>query len=363
METTTTEPKRRSRAKAKKTTGTTRKTLNDARGFADPLCRYGELPVNHLCGLYSAIQGLPAHSVYALNRLTGLIQEAEGLPLTRKLMIRPNYQWRHGYNHPTIYRKTPGTNLLLASMKLYDSVTLSLANTTQIVQVPDSEDIEPSQHDSSLAVITSSLEICARRSSLIKSYKSHLDILSIASERAQQADSPLSIPIPKIEHKFLVPSADPKARPVYITKSLENLHVKPDSLFAFEYAVPKWNFFVIEYDRSTEDVEPTRDIKRASWLRKDLSYSAISKHPNPIYRSYLNIGNLLVLCLFHDARRMRHVMALTKQYATYPDQFLFMTIPYVDHLVDPPIMTCLFEGDWLRPDGSTFNISTLKEGR
>ena len=191
----------------------------------------------------------------------------------------------------------------------------------------------------------------------------HLDILSVASERAQQEDSPLSIPIPKISHRFAVPNPDHNAKPVYVVKTLENIHVKPDDLFAFEYVKPTWNFYATEYDRSTEDVEPTRELKRASWLRKILSYSAVSAHPHPIYKSYLNMGNLLVLCLFHDARRTRHVMSLAKKFAAYPNQFLFMTIPYVDHLVEPPIMSCLFDEDWLRPDGSTFNISTLTEGR
>lgn len=346
-----------------KTAGTVQKTMQDALGFAEPLARYGELTSKHLCGLYNAINGLPEKSTYALNRLTRLIQNTKGMPTTRLIAIRPKYQSRHGVNHPDIYRRCAGTLILLAAKKIYPPNILSLADSTQVVTVPASEEDEPMQHDSSLAVVTSSFEILARRSPLIKSYKTHLDILAIASDAARAAHSPLSIPIPKLTHRFPLPSPDPKAQTAFVTETIQNIHVKPDVVHALEYTNGKTNFLTPEYDRSTEDVEPTRNLKRASWVRKILSYSAISVHPNPIYRSYLGMGNCLVPCYFHDARRMRHVMSIAQKYAAYPPQFLFMTIPYVDHLDEPPILRCVFEDDYLRPDGSKFNISTLKEVR
>lgn len=271
---------RRLRSRPHKTSGVIVKTINDARGIAEPLDRYGELIACQIVGLYNAIHGLPQTSRHTLARLKQLFHEADGLPATAKILIRPDYQWRYGYNHQTIYRKAAGTSRFLLGQGIHDATTLRLVNTTRIVQITDDPHQEPSDHDAALALVVSSIEIAARRIPALR-FITHLDILKSASSDAQNAVSPLSIPIPEISHVF---SAGTRV-------TLKDLHVKPDALFGIEYAVPDqdFRFYALEFDRSTEDVEPSKNLIRASWLRKVLSYSAISAHPDPIYRSYLKM--------------------------------------------------------------------------
>jgi len=180
---------------------------------------------------------------------------------------------------------------------------------------------------------------------------SHLDILRHASPDAQNAQSPLSIPLPRLEHTFAGGR----------TVKLEDVHVKPDALFGVDYGSDH-KFFSLEFDRSTEDVEPTKNLVRASWLRKILSYSASAAKPKPIYETYLKVPNLLVLCIFSDAARMAHVMRLAKAYASYPSQFRFKTIAPVDPLLNAATLPQLVAEPWQRI-GGTFNILTAEEGR
>jgi len=57
---------------------------------------------------------------------------------------------------------------------------------------------EPSIHDAAVSFIASSIEIEAQ--SEHAKFISHLDILKNASREAQEAQSPLSIPIPELVH-------------------------------------------------------------------------------------------------------------------------------------------------------------------
>ena len=146
---------------------------------------------------------------------------------------------------------------------------------------------------------------------------------------------------------------------------MADIHLKPDALFGIQYPPtddPDFKFFALEYDRSTEDVEPTKNLLRSSWLRKILSYSAISQQPNPLYETYLKIPNLLVLCIFSDASRMAHVMRVVEAHASCPEQFLFKTIPPVDPLLNAASLPQLLNDPWQRL-GGTFNICTLEERR
>jgi hypothetical protein len=345
-----TERKRRPRNRAQKTTGVIVRTINDARGIAEPLERYGELLTCQITALYNAIHGLPPRSAHTLARLKQLFHESEGLPGTSKILLRPDYQWRYGYNHQTIYRRTAGTGRFLHAMDLFDPMTLRWANTTRIVQLTDDPWQEPSDHDAALSLVMSSIEIGIRRATNL-SFITHLDILRHASAEAQNAQSPLSIPLPRLEHTF----ADGK--PV----TLEDVHVKPDALFGVGYG-DDHKFFAVEFDRSTEDVEPTKNLVRASWLRKILSYSASAAKPKPIYETYFKVPNLLVLCIFSDATRMAHVMRLTQAHATYPSQFRFKTIAPVDPLLNAATLPQLVTEPWQRI-GGTFNLLTAEEGR
>ena len=316
---------RRPRTRAKRTTGVVVKTSNDAFGIAEPLERYGELAACQIVGLYNAIHGLPSSSEHCRARLGRLFHESEGIAPTRKMLIRPSYQWRHGYNHQTVYRSAPGASLFLYSQGVHDERMMQWARRTRIVSIGESGNHEPSIHDAALSFVMSSIEIAVRRGRKVR-FITHLDIIKNASREAQDAERPFAIPFPELAHTFQSGK--------YV--SIKNAHVEPDALFGVRYPPeddPDFDFFAIEYDRSTEDIEPSANLARSSWLRKLLSYSAISSGPKPIYQTYLKVPVLSVLCLFSDATRMAHVMELTGRYAETPEQFLFKTIPPIDPLV------------------------------
>jgi hypothetical protein len=342
--------RRRLRNRPQKTTGVIVKTINDARGIAEPLERYGELLTCQLIALYNAIHRLPAGSVHTVSRLKQLFHESDGLPATSKILLRPAYQWRYGYNHQTIYRRAAGTGRFLHAKGLYEPPTMRWANTTRIVQISDDPRQEPSDHDAALSLVMSSIEVGIRRERKL-TFITHLDIIRHASVQAQNAQSPLSIPLPRLQHSFAGGR----------TVMLRDVHVKPDALFGIVHPHDH-KFFALEFDRSTEDVEPTRNLQRASWLRKILSYSAAAAKPQPIYETYLKVPNLLILCVFSDTTRMAHVMQLAKTHATYPSQFLFKTIPPVDPLLNAATLPQLVTEPWQRI-GGTFNLMTVDEGR
>ena len=170
-------------------------------------------------------------------------------------------------------------------------------------------------------------------------FLSHLDILENASQEAQEAQSPLSIPIPDLAHTFQ------SGKHV----ALKNIHLERDALFGIKYPPmddPDFRFFAVEYDRSTEDIEPSGNLARASWLRKVLSYSAISAHQNPIYQTYLKVPELFVLCIFSDSLRMENVRELVIRHAVHPNQFLFKAVPPIDPLICTGPMPRLFTEQW-----------------
>jgi hypothetical protein len=345
-----TDRQRRPRNRPQKTTGVIVRTINDARGIAEPLERYGELLTCQIIALYNAIHNLPAGSAHTLARLKQLFHESEGLPATSKILLRPDYQWRYGYNHQTIYRRAAGTARLLHAKGIFDPTMMRWANTTRVVQLADDPWQEPSDHDAALSLVMSSIEIDIRRTAGLR-FLTHLDIVRHGSAEAQNAQSPLSIPLPRLQHTF---AAGTRVR-------LDNVHVKPDALFGIDYGNAH-KFFALEFDRSTEDVEPTKNLTRASWLRKILSYSVAAAKPKPIYETYLKIPNLLVLCVFSDATRMAHVMRLAKAHATYPNQFCFKTIAPVDPLLNAATLLHFTAERWQRI-GGTFNLLTADEGR
>ena len=229
-------------------------------------------------------------------------------------------------------------------------MTLRWANTTRIVQLTDDPWQEPSDHDAALSLVMSSIEIGIRRATNL-SFITHLDILRHASAEAQNAQSPLSIPLPRLEHTF----ADGK------TVTLEDVHVKPDALFGVRLR-RRSKFFAVEFDRSTEDVEPTKNLVRASWLRKILSYSASAAKPKPDLRDLSESpqSSCSVHLLRCDAHGACH--AAPKAHATYPSQFRFKTIAPVDPLLNAATLPQLVTEPWQRI-GGTFNLLTAEEGR
>jgi hypothetical protein len=241
------ERQRRPRTHAQKTTGVTVRTTNDARGIAEPLERYGELLACQLVGLYNAIYELPIGSEHTRARLGRLFHESDGLSASNKILMRPAYQWRYGYNHQTIYRRAPGTSRFLCSSGLHDARMARWAAGSRIVPVTDSPGHEPSPHDAALSVVMSSIEIECRRNKQL-SFVSHIDVIRNASAESQEADSPLSIPFEGLAHTFSTGKS----------VSLRNLHVRPDAVFGIGYPPAgdrDYRFFALEFDRGTEDVE------------------------------------------------------------------------------------------------------------
>jgi hypothetical protein len=333
---------RRPRTRAQKTTGVIVKTMHDARGIAEPLNRYGELLACQIVGLYNAIHGLPDTSDHCRARLGRLFHESEGLAPSAKVLIRPAYQWRYGYNHQTIYRTAPGTARFLYSRGLYDDLTTRWANTTRIVPVSVDAGQPPSDHDAALSLVMSSIEIDIRRTRGLE-FISHLDVVRNGSREARNAPSPLSIPIPEISHAF---------RSGHVT--IKGIHLRPDAFFGVAYAGqdgPGFEFFALEYDRSSEDVEPTKSLLRASWLRKILAYAAVSAPPTPIYETYLKVPSLTVLCLFSDRTRMANVMALANRLAGSA-RFVCKGIPTVDPLLANETIPQLFTAPWCSAEGA-----------
>jgi hypothetical protein len=202
------ERQRRARNRPQQTTGVLVRTMHDARGIAEPLERYGELIASQIVGLYNAVHGLPPTSRHTLARLKQLFHESEGLPATRKILLRPDYQWRYGYNHQTIYRRAPGTGRFLLGSGVYDQNFIRWADGTRIVQIGADTRQAPTDHDAALSLVTASLEIAIRQCRDIR-FITHLDIVRNASAQAQQAVSPLSIPVPAIAHVFALSVAAP----------------------------------------------------------------------------------------------------------------------------------------------------------
>jgi hypothetical protein len=337
---------RRPRNKASKSTGILVRTEHDVRGIAEPLDRYGELLACQIVGLYNAIHRLSPDSDHARARLGRLFHECEGLPSTGKILTRPAYQWRYGYNHQTIYRRTPGTNRFLNTWGLQDAAKARWASRTRIVPVGDAPDQEPPMHDSAVSVLMSSMEIEVRQSAYLR-FVSHLDIIENASAEAQAADCPLAIPCGDLTYTF------PNGK----SASLSGIHVKPDAFFGIGYPPEndhEYRFFALEYDRGTEDVEPSGSLMKASWLRKVLSYSLLLNGARPIYQTYLRVPSFFVLCVFCDRVRMENVMDLVDRRATCPEQFLFKTVSSIDPLTTPGPLREVFGQPWETVDGEMF---------
>jgi hypothetical protein len=80
-----------------------------------------ERAVVKLLSAYGYAQHLIAKLIS--NRRGSTIDEKtlRGLPATGKILIRPEYQWRYGYNHQTIYRRAPGTTRFLLGAGIHDT--------------------------------------------------------------------------------------------------------------------------------------------------------------------------------------------------------------------------------------------------
>ncbi|MGF6428195.1 hypothetical protein [Bradyrhizobium elkanii] len=328
----------------KKTTGNVTVTLSDAQGFGEPLSRYVDLPREQLKRLYNVLNGKRPDSDYPIDRLTVLIHEAAEYTASRKLLTRPDWQKRHGINHQAIYRKTLGTGLQLLKYGLRDLTSIQWINNTQLMNVGDDPTIEPDLHDQQVVMIGSSIEIEAR---LHRGFFTHIDVLENASTAAQETESPLSVPVPKIEFQF--PNAKEK-------EALKNIHFKSDNLFGLP--VPDGGKFLWhEHDRHTEVMMPTHGLSRVSWLKKILMMNAIASGQLPIYESYFGIPNLRLFATFHGAVRQNTFNQLVRQYARHPNMFISAVVPPVDFIANPsPLPELYNEPVIMRHDGTMFSF-------
>jgi hypothetical protein len=325
----------------KRTTGIVVYTKQDALGFGEPLARYVDLPSGILGQFYNLANGTPAASRYFRERLTTLFHETQEFSNSRMLLHRPEYQHRHGINHEAIYRKSPGAALLLYRYGIYDDLSIRWINNSHLMNFE--QGAEPSQHDHELAIVAASIELMARKD---RGFITHIDILRTASEEAQDADSPLSIPVYKLEFKF---------KGFEKPQIIERTHVKPDFLFGLPVS-DGGKFFAVEYDRHTEDMEPTKSLKRMSWLKKILMYSAITKEPTS-YKSYLGIPNLRILAVFQGPKRQSHFNELVHKHARFPAQFASTIVPPIDFLMSPRVMPEIYrDAVWTKADGTKFSL-------
>ena len=350
-----TERQRRARNRPKQTTGVLVRTMHDARGIAEPLERYGELLACQIVGLYNAVHGLPATSRHTLARLKQLFHESEGLPATRqdfaasRLPVALRLQSSDDLSPCSWYRPLP------LGSGIYDQDALGWAESTRIVQISADPGRRRPTTMPALSLVMASLEIAIRQCRELR-FITHLDIIRNASAQAQRAANPLSIPVPALAHTFR------GGRSV----DLADIHLKPDALFGIQYPPaddPDFRFFALEYDRSTEDVEPTKNLLRSSWLRKVLSYSADLAAAQPAVRDIPEDSQICWCFASFPTHRARLMScASLRPMPVCPEQFLFKTIAPVDPLLNAASLPQLLHDPWQRL-GGTFNIRTLEERR
>src|SRR5215213_1544610 len=328
--------KNRSRYHPKKTTGILKYTVQDATGFCEPLSRYGELTTDLLGDFYNLANGNKRESRKYRERLKRLIHESEGLMEGRKLLYRPDFQYRFGTNTKTIYRKTLGTATCCYQFHVYDDLSVSWSNTTQIAHYE--KGVETELHDQELRVIAASLELEVRWAG--HPFATHIDILKNASDaaKANARRYALAFPIPELAHRF----------PGGHVERLDNTFVRPDYMCGVGSRDDRWIFYTLEHDRSNEVMLPTKNLKRQSGLRKVLGYSAISKGEHPIYETYMGINNLMHLFVFPSRVREEDFHAVVNEYAKYPRQYLTAVVPPFDPVLTTKLARNLYTVPWNR---------------
>jgi hypothetical protein len=324
--------KRRSRTKPKAKTGNFKVTAANAQRLLEPLSRYKKLPSLFLKEFYGNGQGR--------KRLTTLFHEPEDLPSNQKILIR----YDRGLNNQQLHELGQGGHAALRQHGILDAQSASWARAMKIGSGPRES------HDIMAALAVASIELAARKAGV--RFISHMEILrSTASEEARNSDYPLRIPF-QLAHQF--PDHTPKKPHEVKAKT----YLEPDAIFGLKSE--KYTFFALEFDTGSEPEEPTKDLTRPSWLRKILSYTAVSdrRAGQAIYESYLGIPNLLVLVLAPDTGRLRNIQAVIEKYG-HPNQYLCRELaPLAPFQNTPPPMDDLFTGAYTRA-GKLFHINKL----
>ncbi len=103
-------------------------------------------------------------------------------------------------------------------------------------------------------------------------------------------------------------------------------------------------------------MEPTKSLKRMSWLKKILMYSAITKEPTS-YKSYLGVPNLRILAVFQGPKRQSHFNELVHKHARFPAQFASTIVPPIDFIMSPRVMPEIYsDAVWTKADGTKFSL-------
>ena len=106
-----------------------------------------------------------------------------------------------------------------------------------------------------------------------------------------------------------------------------------DGLFGLRFADGKVSYFMYEAEHFNP-IEPTRDYRRPSTLKKVLGYRDISK--TKIY-SQIGITNMRVVFLFPTATRCKHAVEMAERVLKKPTNlFLFGVIPVQEDILKAP---------------------------
>lgn len=302
-------------------------TRETAERLLEPASRYSRLPTSYLIDFY--------RSAHVKKILKNLWHEPSKLPETEHLFIRHD----RGVGFDVFHQTGPAVPTWLTRRKLRDHISHAWVETTKVGGT-----FKEPTHDNTTCLITASIELAARKRGI--TFLSHIDILNNASRSAQFAPHPLNIPIGAISHQF----------PNGVRKNLENALLVPDALFGLRYSLPngktKTAYFALEYDTGSEAREPTQDLKRASWVRKVVSYTKGSdeNYGAPIYK-YLGINNLRVLAVLPNLPSVAHVQEIAARDG-YPAQYLYKVIsaiPPYDR--QPKPMYEIFNEPWQSASG------------
>lgn len=111
----------------------------------------------------------------------------------------------------------------------------------------------------------------------------------------------------------------------------ENDFLKPDANGPFGLMKPngKTSFFAHELETGQNPVEPTRDLKRASTLKKVLAYTNVEK--NRAYVEHWGIRNLRTLFVTEKQARLTSMLDTTSRVIGPTNQFLFLAAPIFKH--------------------------------
>lgn len=120
--------------------------------------------------------------------------------------------------------------------------------------------------------------------------------------------------------------------------------LKPDGPGPFGVRKPngKVSFFALELESGNHPVEPTKDLKRGSTLKKVLAYQdAVKKNE---HKKQIGIAGLRTLFVTKSETRVNSMVSTTESVVGPTNQFLFTHLPFDE----PQAQLSLFDREWMR---------------